>query len=71
MSYGRSVAGGGFWLPHASTEARQLIAFADELAQLGHGEPGVNVGPVNSRPATCARRETCVRFVRPVRYVGS
>jgi hypothetical protein len=42
-----AVTRGGFWLQHASNEARQLIAFADEFAELGHGQPGVSFGPVN------------------------
>lgn len=42
-----AVTRGGFWLQHASNEARQLVAFADELAELGHGQPGVSFGPVN------------------------
>jgi hypothetical protein len=38
----------GFWLQHASNEARQLVAFADELAQLTAGRPGISFGPVNT-----------------------
>lgn len=37
----------GFWLQHASNEARQLVAFADELATTPSGRPGVAFGPVN------------------------
>lgn len=37
----------GFWLQHASNEATQLVAFADELAQTPAGRPGVAFGPLN------------------------
>lgn len=38
----------GFWLQHASNEARQLVAFADELAQSPAGRSGIAFGPVNA-----------------------
>jgi hypothetical protein len=38
----------GFWLQHASNEARQLVVFADELAQTPPGRPGVAFAPVNA-----------------------
>jgi hypothetical protein len=44
----------GFWLQHASNEASQLVAFADDLAQTPAGRPGVSFGPLNA-PATLNR----------------
>jgi hypothetical protein len=45
-------AAGGFWLQHASREARELVGFADELAQTTqHSRPGIAFGPVNA-PST-------------------
>ncbi len=38
----------GFWLQHASNEARQLVSFAAELGQQPHGRPGISFGPVNA-----------------------
>ena len=42
-----AVPRAGFWLQHASNEARQLVGFADELGQTPSGRPGVAFGPVN------------------------
>ncbi|SOJ54609.1 hypothetical protein MSIMFB_02098 [Mycobacterium simulans] len=40
-----------FWLEYGSNEARQLVAFADELAATPAGRPGICFGPLNA-PAT-------------------
>jgi hypothetical protein len=40
----------GFWLQHASNEASQLVAFADELAQTPAGRPGIALGPLTTAP---------------------
>jgi hypothetical protein len=37
----------GFWLQHASNEADQLVAFADELELTPAGRPGTALGPLN------------------------
>lgn len=38
---------GGFWLQHASNQARELVEFADELEGGPAGRPGVLYAPVN------------------------
>lgn len=38
----------GFWLQHASREADELLAFADELAATPEGRPGVVIAPLNA-----------------------
>lgn len=37
----------GFWLQHATREAPELVALANDLAQGPHGRPGIAFGPVN------------------------
>jgi hypothetical protein len=37
-----------FWLEYGSNEARQLVAFADELANTPAGRPGICFGPLNA-----------------------
>lgn len=37
-----------FWLEYGSREARELVAFADELARTAAGRPGICFGPLNN-----------------------